>query len=490
MGSLEAPPRYQSDITDARRLGEPVTFAFSGRTAPNLFMKAAMTEQLSSWHKEEPQKRGIPTANLCRVYERWGRGGIGMVVTGNVSKWINANTGSDRRKTEPIAKSISVIFCDHLESVGDPVIPQDAPFEGKRFEAFKQWAHSVKKGGNLMVAQVSHPGRQCHSYFQPNPVAASAIPYDFSGPRRPLKFNDPHAASEEEIAAIVDSFAHAAEYLEKAGFDGMQLHAANGFLLSGFLSATTNKRTDRYGGHINNRMRIHLEIEQAIRRRVSSNFILGIKINSTEFQESAFTPEEANQVCLALERHRFDFVELSGGSSEKLMTGNQHRGEVVRESTKRREAYFQEFAEKIVPGLTKTKVYLTGGLRTVGGMIRALETVDGIGLARPLVQEFDFCKKVLDGEVTGSIIPKMELGEFWLALMAGNRAIREVGQGKEPLELWKDEVIQDLRRGYDLWIDNKSSDREYISYYGVTSTEAMEQGKMPPFNHGLSSERL
>ena len=382
----------------------------------------------------------------------------------------------------------SVIFCDHLESVGDPVIPPDAPFEGERFEAFRSWAQSGKKDGSLLVAQVSHPGRQCHKYFQAQPVAASAVPYDFSGPQRPLQFNDPHAASQQEIDAIIGSFAHTAEYLEKAGFDGMQLHSATGFLLSGFLSAKTNLRTDKYGGHINNRMRIHLEIEQAIRQKVSPPFILGIKINSTEFQEAAFTPQEANQVCLAFERHHFDFVELSGGSSENLMTGNQHHGEKVRESTRKREAYFQEFAEHIVPGLTKTKVYITGGLRTVGGMLRALETVDGIGLARPLCQEFDLCKKILEGRVTGSIVPKMELGEFWLALMAGNRTIREVGQGKEPLEVWKDDVIRELRAGYELWMNNKSSDREYVSYYGVTSTEAMEQGKMPPFTHALTSE--
>jgi 2,4-dienoyl-CoA reductase-like NADH-dependent reductase (Old Yellow Enzyme family) len=368
-----------------------------------------------------------------------------------------------------------VIFYDQLESVGDPVIPPDAPFSGKRFEAFRDWANAVKQNGSLMVAQVSHPGRQCHKYFQDRPVAASAVPYDFSGPRRPLQFNDPHTASPGEIDAIIDSFAHAAEYLEKAGFDGMQLHAANGFLLSGFLSTSTNLRTDKYGGDIDNRMRIHLEIERAIRRRVSHNFILGIKINSTEFQESAFTPQEANRVCLALENHHFDFVELSGGSSENLMTGNQHAGETVRESTQKREAYFQAFAEQIVPGLTKTKVYLTGGLRTVGGMISALETVDGIGLARPLCQEFTLCKDMLEGRISGSIIPKMELGEFWLALMAGNRTIREVGQGKEPLQLWKDDVVQSLRAGYESWIDNKSSDREYITYYGFASTEAAEE---------------
>lgn len=383
-----------------------------------------------------------------------------------------------------------MIFPDHLESVGDPVIPPDEPFHGQRFEAFRNLANAGKAHGSLMLAQVSHPGRQCHSYFQPRPVAASAVPYDFSGPRRPLRFNDPHEASEAEIAAIVDSFAHTAEYLQKAGFDGMQIHGANGFLLSGFLSARTNLRTDRYGGPIQNRIRIILEIEQAIRQRVPKDFILGIKINSTEFQETAFTTDEARLVCRELEAHAFDFVELSGGSSENLMTGNQHRGEKVRESTRKREAYFQEFAEKIVPGLAKTKTYLTGGLRTVGGMVRALETVDGIGLARPLVQEFDLCKDILKGKVTGCLVPKIELGEFWLSLMAGNRIIREVGQGKEPLELWKDDVVAELRRGYDLWIDNKSSDREYVSYYGVSSTEAMEKGLMPAFIHADSSPQI
>lgn len=83
------PPRYVSDITDASALAEPLRFHFSGRTAPNRFMKAAMTEQLASWNKEEPQKRGIPTPNLIRVYEKWGAGGIGLILTGNFSMVIS-----------------------------------------------------------------------------------------------------------------------------------------------------------------------------------------------------------------------------------------------------------------------------------------------------------------------------------------------------------------------------------------------------------------
>jgi len=375
----------------------------------------------------------------------------------------------------------TVIFPDQLESIGDPVIPPDAPFYGKRFDAFKELAAVAKAHGSLLVAQVSHPGRQSHVYFQKNPVAASDIPFDDSGPRRPLKFATPHAATEQEIAEIIQSFAHAAEYLEKAGFDGIEIHGAHGFLLSGFLSPKTNKRIDKYGGPLENRMRIILEVDDAIRARVPSTFIVGIKINSTEFQDTGFTTVEAARLCAELEAHHFDFVELSGGSSENLLT--EHK----RASTINREAYFLEFAEEIAPGLMRTRTYITGGLRTVGGMVRALNTVDGVGLGRPLCQEFDLCKNILDGKVLGTIIPKVGQGEFWLALMAGNRQIREVGQGKEPLELWEEDVVEDLRRGYDTWIENKSSDHEFVSYYGVSSTEAMENGTVPPFTYAIEN---
>lgn len=315
-----------------------------------------------------------------------------------------------------------MLFYDHLESVGDPIIPPDAPFSGERFEAFKALAAAGKAHGSLMVAQVSHPGRLCNQYFQPSPVAASAIKVNMSGSRKPLRFNDPHEASQAEIDEIVHAFSHAAEYLEKAGWDGIEIHGAHGFFLSGFLSEQTNKRTDKYGGSIESRMRIVLEVEEAIRKRVSPSFILGIKVNSTEFQETDFTLEDNRIFCEALESRRFDFLEMSGASSENTITGGQQHqqqgGEVVRESTRRREAYFLEFVEKLVPGLSKTKTYITGGLRTVGGMVRSLETVDGIGLGRPLCQEFDLCQKILDGSVTGAIVPKIAMGDFWVSAIS------------------------------------------------------------------------
>jgi 2,4-dienoyl-CoA reductase-like NADH-dependent reductase (Old Yellow Enzyme family) len=159
-----------------------------------------------------------------------------------------------------------------------------------------------------------------------------------------MTFAKPHAASTEEIQRVVDGFAHAAEYLDKAGYDGIELHGAHGYLLAQFLSPTTNQRTDKYGGSLENRARLTLEIAQEIRKRVKSDFIVGIKLNSVEFQEKGFQPEEARELCSLLEKNSFDFVELSGGTYESLAF--EHK----KDSTRKRESFFLEFADKITPG--------------------------------------------------------------------------------------------------------------------------------------------
>jgi 2,4-dienoyl-CoA reductase-like NADH-dependent reductase (Old Yellow Enzyme family) len=159
-----------------------------------------------------------------------------------------------------------------------------------------------------------------------------------------MTFAKPHAASTEEIQGLIDGFAHAAEYMEKAGYDGIELHGAHGYLLAQFFSQTTNQRTDQYGGSLENRARLTLEIAHEIRKRVKPDFIIGIKLNSVEFQEKGFQPEEARELCSLLEKNKFDFVELSGGTYEKLAFVHK------KDSTKQRESFFLEFAEMITPG--------------------------------------------------------------------------------------------------------------------------------------------
>lgn len=134
-----------------------------------------------------------------------------------------------------------------------------------------------------------------------------------------MEFGEPHEATKQEIADITAAFSYAAEYLEKAGFDGVELHGAHGYLISPFLSRTSNRRSDTYGAQkTENRMRFLSDIARSVKSRVSSNFIVSAKLNSVEFQDGGVTAEETKEVCDTLEKLGFDFVELSGGTYENI----------------------------------------------------------------------------------------------------------------------------------------------------------------------------
>jgi 2,4-dienoyl-CoA reductase-like NADH-dependent reductase (Old Yellow Enzyme family) len=434
--------RFESDSKDAAPLGKPLEFAFSGRSAPNRFLKGAMTERISSWDPENLEVRGVPSSNLINLYRRWGEGGIGLILTGNI-----------------------MIEYDHLEAAGNPIIPRGSSFSGERFDAFKQMATESKKHGSLIVGQVSHPGRQVEQRIQKNPVSASDV--QLEGDVMGMKFAKPRAATEEDIANIIEGFAHAAEYLEKAGYDGIELHGAHGYLIAQFLSPTTNKRTDGYGGSIENRARIIVEIAAEIRKRVSKSFVVGIKLNSVEFQDQGFNPDEAKQICTILEQNRFDFVELSGGTYEKLAFGHQ------RESTKKREGFFLEFAEAICPVLSQTKTYITGGFKSVGAMTKALSIVDGIGLARPLAQEPHLCKDILDGTVTGAIKQLIPDENFGLTNVAAGTQMRQVGKDHEPLDLSVQANYDGFMKDMQAWGAKMAGD-EKVKNFGYVDIESID----------------
>ncbi|KAI0451306.1 NADH:flavin oxidoreductase/NADH oxidase [Xylaria acuta] len=404
-----SPKRFPGPDVDTSPLGEPLRFDFSGRTAPNRFLKGAMTEKLSSWDPKDLQKRGVPSKEIINVYRRWGEGGLGLILTGNV-----------------------MLYYDQLESPGNAIIPKDAPLSDERFERFRDLAKQAKAHGSLIVAQVSHPGRQVSKFVQPHPVSASDV--QLEGDWHGMTFGKPRAMDKSDIRDVVDRFAYAAKYLHKAGYDGIELHGAHGYLIAQFLSQTTNKRTDEYGGSLLNRARLISEIVDEIRKRVKDDsFIIGIKLNSVEFQDGGFTPEECRDLCIELEKHRIDFVELSGG------TYQEQAFEYKRESTKKREAFFIEFAEMIVPQLKQTKVYVTGGLRTAAAMVEALKTVHGIGLGRPVTHEFDLAKKLLEGKAKSAINHSIDEQDLGLSLTAAGAQIRLVGNDKEPLDLSRPE---------------------------------------------------
>lgn len=283
-----------------------------------------------------------------------------------------------------------------------------------------------------------------------------------------MSFEKPRAATQDDINAVIEGFAHAAEFLEKAGFDGIELHGAHGYLLAQFLSQSTNNRTDKYGGSLENRLRLILEIADACRKVVSKSFIIGIKINSVEFQDKGFSPEEAKDLCQALEKARFDYVELSGGTYESLAFGHK------RESTKKRESFFIEFAEEIVKPLTKTKAYITGGLKTVGAMVKTLDTVDGVGLARPVCQEPRLPADILAGKVTGAIHLKIDDDNFGLCNVAAGTQIRQMGKDQEPIDLSDQKNFEGFMKDMEAWGKKQGEDKELKEYGYVDLSQAAQ----------------
>lgn len=291
-----------------------------------------------------------------------------------------------------------------------------------------------------------------------------------------MTFEKPRAATDEDIKNVIEGFAHAAEYLEKAGYDGIELHGAHGYLLAQFLSPSTNQRTDKYGGSLENRARLITEIGQEVRRRTSESFVLGIKLNSVEFQDKGFDTEEAATLCGLLEDSTFDFVELSGGTYEKLAFGHK------RESTKKREAFFLEFAEKITPSLKKTKTYVTGGLKSAAAMVDALNTVDGVGLARPVCLEPELPRQIISGEVHAAIEQLTDDNDFGITNVAAGTQIRQLGKDQQPINLSVKENMEAFQKDMETWTKGFESDKDgcKYGYVDIESIPAVPYGSSAP----------
>ncbi|MFQ3228603.1 MAG: 2,4-dienoyl-CoA reductase-like NADH-dependent reductase (Old Yellow Enzyme family), partial [Porticoccaceae bacterium] len=190
-----------------------------GAVLPNRLSKAAMTEGLAT-------AEGIPTAELARLYGLWSDGGAGMLLSGNI-----------------------IIDKDHLERPGNVVI--DRPPSPQMHDALVGWATAATRNGNQFWAQISHAGRQTQKLVNKNPKAPSAVKLGLPGGQ----FGEPVALMIDEIHDIVQRFGVCAAAVKEAGFTGVQIHAAHGYLLSQFLSPRSNQRIDVYGGDLANRAR-------------------------------------------------------------------------------------------------------------------------------------------------------------------------------------------------------------------------------------------
>ena len=240
--------------------------------------------------------------------------------------------------------------------------------------------------------------------------------------------------TEEDIEAVIAGFARCAKVLVNAGFTGVQLHAAHGYLLSQFLSPRSNQRVDQWGGSLENRARLLLSCVARVRAAVGPAVPVSVKLNSADFQRGGFDFNESLQVAKWLEQASADLIEISGGTYEQPRLLNLEGMEPVEEqsvaaSTRAREAYFVDFAEAMRKEIN-IPLMVTGGLRRLDAMNAALETgcADMIGIGRPMCVVTDAPAQLLGGaaelprfESTLSLLPRA------LRFLNGIKLVRTVG---------------------------------------------------------------
>ncbi|MCW2672615.1 MAG: 2,4-dienoyl-CoA reductase [Frankiales bacterium] len=368
----------------------------SGLVVRNRIGKAAMEEGLAG-------RAQLPDDRLVRLYQRWGAGGVGLLITGNVMVHKEALTGP---------RGI--------------VLDRDAPLE-----PFEQWAAAGKTGGAAMLMQLSHPGRQVRANMPGVVWGPSAVGLELD--KHSKRFGTPTAMTADQIEATVDRFVAAAGRAEDAGFDGVEIHGAHGYLLSQFLSPLANRRTDAWGGRLENRARMLLRVVEAVRASVSPSFAVAVKLNSADFQRGGFDADDAQRVIEMLAPLGVDLVELSGGSYESPAMS----GRPADERTVSREAYFLDLATELA-ATSPVPLMLTGGISqrdTAEKVLAGGVAVVGMGTAMAVTP--DLPDRWRTGEDAARQLRPVTWSDKTLASAASMALVRHqlhrIARGKDPV---------------------------------------------------------
>ncbi|GAA6012340.1 hypothetical protein JCM11491_007100 [Sporobolomyces phaffii] len=415
------------DTSAVDALSSPIVLP-CGRRVPNRLVKAALEELLSLDR--------LPDARFNRLYRAWSEGGFGMILSGNVQ-----------------------VSPKHLGLPFDVAVPEElvdgSPYGSARRAAaaarFTAWASAMATDDRdtqpVRILQLNHPGRQSMRVgtgralsfsssdvptLAPSAVRMTAGTGSVADLIARVVWEKPKAMDARDVDAVVEQFRTGARWARETGWDGVELHASHGYLLSQFLSPHTNRRTDEFGGTARKRLELLLRIADAIRldHPLESGFVLGVKLNASDYivRLGSFVDFDPSQLIASLfengqkgglseddaldnvrwisEHGGFDFIEISGGSYEAPQFLS------TKASTLKREAFFAEFASRArgmlqeleeasrLPG-PKPLILLTGGFRTRRGMHRALDdtATDLVGIGRPAAVDPGFARKLVDPTV-------------------------------------------------------------------------------------------
>ena len=373
----------------------PITLP-NGTTIKNRFFKSAMSEGMGTRNFQ-------PKKNIATLYKRWAEGGTGLIITGNIMV--------DPKGT---AEPGNIVFD-----------------KNSNMEILKNWAKQGQQHGAKVMVQLNHPGKQVPKTIAKETVAPSAVPL---GNGLNKLFSTPRVLTTSEVEELVQKFVTSAKVAKEAGFSGVQIHAAHGYLISQFLSPHDNRRTDKYGGSLENRMRFLKEIYLGMREELGRDFPIGIKINSTDFKEDGLTEEDSLKTIIELANLGLDFVEISGGTYERpAMMG------ATSKSTN--QVFFAEYSKKLKQKI-EIPVVVTGGIRSINAMNTLLNdnTTDFIGIARPLTIDPNIPNKIKQGTYTIVETTRVSTGVKKLDKIFGSLLgivyyqvlMQNIAKGKEP----------------------------------------------------------
>jgi 2,4-dienoyl-CoA reductase-like NADH-dependent reductase (Old Yellow Enzyme family) len=324
---------------------------------PNRFVRSATHDFMAG-------EDGSITERNLSLFTSLAEGGVGLIITGHA----------------------------FVSPAGKASPRQIGVHENGMLEGLSRIPEAVHRFPSRVFLQISHAGRQTKEKI------CGCIPVAPSAVYEPVYKVMPRAMTKEDIKETIDDFVEAGRRAKHAGFDGVQVHVAHGYLLGSFLSPHTNRREDEYGGSLLNRSRFVRQIVERLKNTAGPDFPVIAKLNSSDFLPGGLDIEESIEVARQLESSGLDGVEVSGGTSE---AGQGSMWPGLRSEDQ--EGYFVEAAARFKAALG-IPVFGLGGLRTLAVMERAVEQgkVDLISLSRPLVREPDLVRRFQRGEASRS----------------------------------------------------------------------------------------
>ncbi|CAI6282814.1 unnamed protein product [Periconia digitata] len=405
-------------------LATPLTLP-SGVVLQNRLVKGAMAEQFADANNN-------PSDPHILAYREWSTGGWGGLLTGNVD--------------------VSTKYMGGYNDVALSASPNTATIE-----SWHRWVAEVQAHNTPGIVQLVHAGRQSwpgakRSFFEksiaPSPTPLVTGPGILERLMSKMLWGTPREMTIPEIKEAVQQFARAAKFVHEAGFKGIELHGAHGYLITQFLSSKINFRTDEYGGTPAKRARFLIEVIRAIRAVVPATFAVGVKFNSADVGGQESLEENLEQLGLVV-AEQVDFIEISGGTYENMRMGGPEKPKAER--TIEREAFFLDYASIVRERFPKVILMVTGGFRTRRGMIAALESgaCDIVGVGRPATVWPHLVKDIILNDEVGDDDANVVLPPIhppWLVRQLGIKMINNsadtmhhvvniglMGEGKKPI---------------------------------------------------------